>query len=199
MKCSEFETLIDDYIDQRLSPLQQDACRIHCQSCQHCYKKLKSMQDMISCLGTIPSIPMNEEFRKTLQNQFRISNKLIYAWSSVGILAASLLLVISLNFALDDTIHIPLNQSHQVKLLFKSELNLSNVLFSVEVPQHMEISGYNGHQQLQWKGKLKKGKNVLTVPILGKAEKPGYLIMRIQHKGKYKTLKIKLYPNSDWS
>lgn len=199
MKCHDFDKLIDDFVDQDLSPLQNDACRIHIQSCNQCAQKVANLRALLGQMQNLSNVTIRREFKQNLQKEFQprlIGKKGLYGTIA---LAACLVLALSLNLLFDKTIHIPLNQAHQIKLLFQAEMNMNNVLFTIEVPKHLEISGFEGNKLLQWEGRLKKGENLLTVPVLGKAQKPGYLIMRIQHKGKHKTLKVRLYPDSDWS
>jgi len=83
-----------------------------------------------------------------------------------------------------------INKLSKVNFLVNSTWAINNVTFTLSVPPHMALHGYAGQHSLSWNGKLKQGKNLLTVPVMALTEQPGVLIMKITHNNSIREYKV---------
>ena len=89
------------------------------------------------------------------------------------------------------------NKPSQVNFLVHSEQIIDNVTFTLSVPPQMVLYGYNGQKTLSWNGKLKQGKNLLTVPVMALSEQTSVLVMKIRHKNAIKEYRVAVNVRQD--
>lgn len=82
--------------------------------------------------------------------------------------------------------------ARNVRLAFRSREALQGVTLTVELPPHVEVSNYPGHQRLSWRVDLDKGENVVNLPlnILFAAE--GELVAHLDDGQRTKTFRASL-------
>lgn len=82
--------------------------------------------------------------------------------------------------------------ARNVRLAFSSTEALSGVTLTVELPPHVEVSSYPGHQRLSWKVDLDKGENVVNLPLNILFAGEGELVAHLDDGRRTKTFRTRL-------
>ena len=89
-------------------------------------------------------------------------------------------------------INVAMNDSRTVRLLFEAPGDIDQVTLSIGLPNNVELAGYPGRNELTWQTSLKKGQNVLALPIMAVETGKGELIARLSYGDKLKTYRLVL-------
>jgi len=87
---------------------------------------------------------------------------------------------------------IALNTQQTVRLAFASSESLQGAKITIRLPENVALVGYPGRRQLSWKTDLKKGDNLLSLPIIATQVARSELIANIEYAGRVKTLTLNL-------
>ena len=91
---------------------------------------------------------------------------------------------------------IALHTQKKVKLAFASSQALTGAKITIRLPDNVALVGYPGRRQLSWETNLKKGDNLLSLPVVATQVASGELIADIEYKGQVKTLRVNLLTNA---
>jgi len=190
---------VNDSVDKHLS---------HCNNCQAFYSQYKAIQIRLTSAPK-PKAPdsLKQKIladRATQQIKKRHQQTVYLSIAASVCLAVMITLVInfgghsenitvmavSTTTTTQSSISAVKNKPSQVNFLVHSEQIIDNVTFTVSVPPQMVLYGYNGRSTLSWSGKLKQGKNLLTVPVMALSEQDGFLVMKITHKNAIKEYRV---------
>lgn len=217
MNCSEIKLHVHDYSEATLSPLQQNNVKRHLSHCEECRLFYDQHNHLRTALAHIPRPKASEEFRKHLLKQHELKkqqlkqqslSKKVFAtkFSITGVaIAASIVFSIVLSTIMNNDSRAPLssaqiqnqtqivaalNEPSQVNFLVNAKHAIDDVIFSLNVPPELELYGYTGQQTLSWSGKLKKGNNLLTIPVVALTHHSATLVMEIKHNDAVKEYKV---------
>jgi len=87
-------------------------------------------------------------------------------------------------------------ETRSVTLAINVPEDMDGVTLTVDLPENFEISGYRGKKQLAWQTRLKKGRNVLTLPVVATKQGQGQLVARVARNQKSKLLRVNLQATS---
>jgi len=87
---------------------------------------------------------------------------------------------------------IALNEKKNIKLAFFSGEPLKGAKITIRLPENVALVGYPGRRQLSWETNLKKGDNLLSLPVIATQIARGELIADIEYEGRVKTLRLNL-------
>lgn len=82
--------------------------------------------------------------------------------------------------------------ARNVRLAFSSREALEGVTLTVELPPHVEVANYPGHQKLSWKVDLDKGENVVNLPLNILFSGEGELVAHLDDGRRTKTFRTSL-------
>ena len=82
--------------------------------------------------------------------------------------------------------------ARNVRLAFSSREALEGVTLTVELPPHVEVASYPGHQKLSWKVDLDKGENVVNLPLNILFPGEGELVAHLDDGRRTKTFRTSL-------
>ena len=82
--------------------------------------------------------------------------------------------------------------ARNVRLAFSSREALDGVTLTVELPPHVEVASYPGHQKLSWKVDLDKGENVVNLPLNILFSGEGDLVAHLDDGRRTKTFRTSL-------
>jgi len=85
-----------------------------------------------------------------------------------------------------------LNEVKAVNLVFNTPEAFADATISMTVPDNFEIDGYGETKVLSWNTSLKKGQNLLSLPLIPISAEQGELVAVISFKDQQKVFKIKL-------
>ena len=66
---------------------------------------------------------------------------------------------------------------------------------TIDISENLEISGYGDQKKISWKADLKKGTNVIALPISALARGEGEITARVRLNDRVKIFKIKTRGN----
>jgi len=90
---------------------------------------------------------------------------------------------------------IALNQQQDIKLAFYSGESLKGAKITIRLPDNVALVGYPGRRQLSWTTNLKKGDNLLRLPVIATQIARGELTADIEYGDQLKTLTLGLETN----
>lgn len=83
-------------------------------------------------------------------------------------------------------------QPRVVNLVFTSAVPLDDVTLLVILPAGIELSGYPGQSQMEWRTELAEGKNVLPLELVAHTAGGGQLAARLAHGEQAKLFRVHL-------
>jgi hypothetical protein len=89
-------------------------------------------------------------------------------------------------------ISVSVNKAQTVRLVFDSQTDIQLVNLSIDLPENVELDGYPGRKELSWNTSLKKGPNILALPILAIGQGQGELLAHLSYGDKSKEFRIVL-------
>ncbi|MGW8247257.1 MAG: zf-HC2 domain-containing protein [Acidiferrobacterales bacterium] len=209
MQCQTFKSMLDEYLDGTLGvPVREEMVR-HADSCQRCRQELKELEFLREGLREMPVLPARENFTREAfaaavgkgvsRNKPAPGFMHWFGAGFVGAMVAGLVLWSLATTFLPSQPHpakasfnIALYQPKKISLAFNAPADISNVTVSIELPSQFEVVGHAGRQTLSWQTNLKKGRNILTLPVVAKSEGKGVMIARLSRNKETKTLHILL-------
>ncbi len=206
MNCTQFQSMMDDYIDSTLSTIQLSHFQAHMNQCSTCHNSFIKALSLAAALKDIPVPPVKTGYEqrmlKFLENKpaqkTHIQNWFITGFGSAIAatftlwLTFSSLSIFSSNAENMASINLFVKKEQTVDLIFNLPNELAKATLTIELPDKVEISGYPGKRQLSWNTSFKKGSNRLALPIIASEANKGILIARLKTKGSTKIFQIKI-------
>ena len=204
MNCRETSYLLDDFIDAALTAGQRSALIAHVESCDSCMRMLESAQELQRSLRELPAPrPRDGFFDQALAKAAAGHRHRYWHRTLGGALAAGLGLVFVFNLWLMSpagepdnsdagipSIHIALQETRNIKLLFVADHALQDARLTLLLPANIELSGYDGQRRLSWTTQLKKGNNLLVLPVTAHRAGAGTLTAELEQQGKKEIFRI---------
>lgn len=203
MNCTDIKTLLDDHLDNDLLVHEQRAIEMHINNCSACQQSKKDAQVVREALASLPVVDPSIDFEQRVFAQVRKQNQGIqndrrFLNGFVTALAASVFLWVAtpMMFAPQESqpnsniISVAMNETRPVRLLFDAPNNIAQVTLRIELPANVELKGYVGRSQLSWNTSLKKGQNVLALPINAIEVGKGELVAHLSYGNKTKTYRL---------
>jgi len=210
MNCQETIRQRDDYLDAHLEAAAQKRVADHLAGCQRCREAYASEEALRATLRALPVEAPSADFYERIFEQtaarYQRTRQLRFGVGIGGALAAgfALLLIGSSMFGtLQQSkgsaelpgLTISLNTVSNVKLVFDSTQALASASFTVVLPPGVELKGFPDQREITWQGKLKKGKNLLVLPLIARNTGSGELAAYIRHDGKEKAFRLQMRVN----
>jgi hypothetical protein len=191
------------------------------EACPQCREFDRQMLTLVNGLNTLPEpSPLGEESSARLirnamagYHQDRHRGESLRAWA----LAASLIVTfigggLFWSYMHSQELQIPAaslpkntaavtlvpNRIQTVRLVLEAKRNISEVTFTIDLPDGVEIAGYPGQQRLRWEGHLDKGRNGLALPLIARSGNTGIyngntvLVAQIEYDNNQQALKVPL-------
>lgn len=203
MNCTDINTLLDDYLDNDLLVHEQRAIELHIDDCTACQQSVREAQAVREALASLPMVEASDDFESKVFAQVRKQNRdsrhdRRFLNGFVTAVAASVFLwvatpmILAPKQSLDsaNVIAVAMNEMRPVRLLFDAPDSIAQVTLSIELPANVELKGYPGRSQLSWNTSLKKGQNVLALPINAIEAGKGELIAHLSYGNTIKTYRL---------
>ncbi len=221
MLCNECKNNLRSWVRDELSAAQASRIEQHIALCKDCAIAAHNEQAIFDSLHDSQAVPApSTGFEErvlgaaTGKDGRARTGSHGYGWSTPvagGAIAAALVVGIALGFgwksdsgpgedlALSGAEQAGGNQSliaepvaRNVRLAFSSREALEGVTLTVELPPHVEVSSYPGHQRLSWKVDLDKGENVVNLPLNILFSGEGELVAHLDDGRRTKTFRTSL-------
>lgn len=203
MNCEYFVDTLHAWLDGQLDAADAAAMHAHACRCGGC--SLATMDERIvrSALKELPVPPLRPDFRrealraahvagrtlrrKMLEHDVRIAA--LAASSAIGfLLFAAVQLPIPHAVVQDfdavsagevEVYAVTAGEVQALRLRIQSPRDFEGVRFSVELPDDVSLAGQPGVRAMTWEGSLRKGSNVLELPLLAQAGAAGRVATRV--------------------
>lgn len=206
MNCKTVIKNLDDYMDGELRAATRDRLLRHLTVCPNCEDLVARELLLRRALKELPAPAPDSEFvDRVFSRAVCKAKRRPHYYSGWMKLAASILLVVALGylsnatlrFSRTDAAHaiVAMNVKEEIRLVFHSNEDISNVTFSIEMPENVELAGYGGKRQLVWQGALTKGSNLLVLPVIARGPDGGSLVAGIRHGQKNRQFNLQLTVN----
>ena len=179
--------------------------RVHLETCSTCNKAWR-MKRLLSTTLTASPAPVLPEgtANRILARVFAADaqQRRRHTAAFIG-LAAALVLSLILGFTLNEQItpipdytlrggRLILQSEHPttVGVAFDSGSTLKNVRFTVDLPAGMQVAGQPGLHHLSWMGELRKGQNLLKLPVIAHAGTDGLMTAELSRGAERRTFSV---------
>ena len=204
MNCTQYQNMLDDYLDGTLSTIQLNNLHIHLNKCENCSNEFSQAEEILVSLKNIPVPPAKKGYEQRMLKfleEKHIQKNPQRNWFMAGFGSA-----VAATFAMwlyfspvatpdleeVSTVNLTVQQTHKVDLVFNLPNALQDATLSLELPEKIEIAGYPGKRQLKWKTSFKKGANRLALPLIATEEHDGILTASLSKNGITKTFHINI-------
>jgi hypothetical protein len=204
--CREIDNLLQDFIDEKLSPADYEMVAGHYRSCSTCAGKYQDALAVIHELKKADVPPASADFasraiaRATRADQrpsVRVPGRLSAGIAASLVMLALIAVFFSLNITDQDNAVVLLGGEVKViKVAIDSVHAIDGVKMTIDISENLEISGYEDQKIISWNADLKKGTNVIALPISAIARGEGEITTRVRLNDKVKIFKIKTRSNS---
>ena len=207
MQCADIKNLADDYIDGRLPQLRRRDVHEHLSHCRDCASEVTLKQQLLRRLRDLPAPQVQPHLMRRIEMSRRHTRRQQWRWFGAGIGAAmaaglAVMALIALLKPLNETISAEpmvvakVNQAGSVHILVHSGHTIDEVRFTLVVPENIELQGYEGRRQVAWKGRLRKGENLLSLPVVAVKPSSGTLVVIIEHGESSKEYHVNILSNT---
>jgi len=202
--CEDVDENLLAYVDSQIPEQLSIMIDAHIQQCAACEAKVLEERKIQSILKVLPVKPMRANFKSRVidsvtereqpKNQYGF-----FAGVSVAIAASVMIWVVAAFLAPSLTTPPPnqpvvltLNEVKQVKLAFEAPADFNEVTLTIELPEHVELDGFEGESRISWQTSLRSGKNVLALPLIVKDAIKGEIVATVSNAEKSKVFKVPL-------
>jgi len=211
MQCSDFYKQIDDRLDKELSDMACVEMDTHIEQCASCRDALREEQALRQALRDIPVPEATPGFAARALRRAAAANAVAHhphrnrtfaAGFAAAFVAGIVLWFVTGIFGPEGEygtsqpqlaqLSISLHETRRVKLAFNSPEDMERVRVSLVLPDHVELEGYPGRKQIAWYTDLRKGDNVLTLPLSALRSDEGVFTAEIGHGQTAQKIQINL-------
>lgn len=197
MNCHDTQKQFDNYLDQQLPEELQAVFHSHLAECEQCREALTAEKRFRACLTQLPIEPMSPGFAARALRNAALQGRPRHRRLLPAAVAASVLLLFSFvgmfqgspAASKGESVRFALLEEREITLAFHSPQPIQHANFEIQLPEGVELKGYPKWQMLAWEGSLKRGQNILRLP----------LIVRSGHGGELKAVIYRQNQNREFS
>lgn len=203
--CREVDDLLQDFIDDKLSTAEYERVTGHYRACAACFGKYQDALAIIEVLKKVSVPPASADFAsRTLtaassagqRRSIRVPGRLAAGIAaSMAMLALIFVFSDSRNLGRDNVVILLGDEVKVIKVAIDSAHAIDGVKMTIDISENLEISGYGDQKKISWKADLKKGTNVIALPISALARGEGEITARVRLNDRVKIFKIKTRGN----
>jgi len=212
MQCTEINIQIDGFLDKQLNPEELLALEEHVSYCAECAEKLEIAKSLAIGLRNQPLPPHTAKFKQRVfaevRSQYKENRQRDHGYSfaagfATAAVASLVIWFVSSVFIADSYVEQPqmiavaMNQAQTVSLIFDSPGDIQLAELKIDLPDNMELDGYPGRRELTWQTSLKKGQNILDLPVMAIGVGQGELLAELNYDGTVKILRVVLKTIAD--
>jgi len=204
--CREIDDLLQDFIDEKLSPADYEMVAGHHRSCSACAGKYQDALAVIDVLKNVEVPPASADFTSRAlaaassagqRRSIRVPGRIAAGIAASLVMGALIAVFFSLNIPdQDDAVLLLGDEVKVIKVAIDSAHAIDGVKMTIDISENLEISGYEDQKIISWNADLKKGTNVIALPISAVARGEGEITTRVRLNDKVKIFKIKTRSNS---
>ncbi len=207
--CDEFGTLLDDYLDGDLDAGLLAGAERHLADCGACRRSVEQGRALVSVLAALPIEPHGESF---VDDAMRVATESrrpkslfagrVVAAAFVATLMLSVVTVIMTGLSVKapqtqivaalPSVTMSIEAPRVVNLVFEAHMPLDDVSLLMTLPRGVELVGYPGRSQIEWRTSLVAGKNVVPLELVAVDGMGGQLVAQLGHGELRKVFRVHL-------
>lgn len=201
MVCQEIDDLLQDFIDDKLSPADTELVAAHHRSCADCAGKYQDALAVIDVLKQVEVAPASPDFAARAITGASSANqrRLVRVPGRIAAGIAASLVMLALVFGVfdsritdqDNAVVLLGDEIEVVKVAIDSAHAIDGVRMTIDISENLEISGYADQKVISWNADLKQGTNVIALPISALARGEGEITTRVELNDRVKIFRIK--------
>lgn len=206
MNCHDTQKQFDNYLDQQFPEELQSVFHSHLAECEQCREALTNEEHFRTSLTQLPIEPMSPGFAARALRNARIQGSPAHRRLLPAAVAASVLLLFSfvimfqgsLAASKAESVTLALLEEREITLAFHSPQPIQHASFEIQLPEGVEIKGYPEWQLLAWDGSLKRGQNILRLPLIVRSGNGGELkaVIHRQNRNRVFSVNIEVAANN---
>lgn len=196
MNCDEARLRLGEYLAATLPEPDRIAIKEHLHSCGNCREQVDEV--LVRALRNLPMPPPAPGFRERAMGRptRRLDGK-ARALAGMAVAAGLAMAIAGLlpGGKPDDVLQqvsLRVAEPETVNLLIEAPKALAEATFVMELPPGVELAGYEGQRQVAWRGSLKAGRNLLSLPVTARNATRGELVAHIRHGTGERSFRIRV-------
>ncbi len=204
MNC-EISQLLLDVSAAEIPETTQAQIHAHLESCPACRKAWNTKQLLGAALRAAPAPELSGRAAERLLSRVfatdsrRQHRRTALSLAMAAVVVAALLMGYSLlRYAprqpdyvyRNGTLILQSEHPTTVGVRFDSGAALKNVRFTIDLPAGMQVTGRPGVRHLSWVGELRKGQNLLKLPVIAHAGTHGVLTAELDRDGGHRSFSL---------
>jgi Putative zinc-finger len=212
MNCEQVRSSISGFADDSLSGILHQAIANHVKRCDSCTLVLAQEQLLVEFLADSPAPEPRRDFFTDALRKARehhegpdLGNVPLGVISAAACFLFGVFLTVLLQGNIDTDsdpsatgieLTVEENKQLDIHLQVSVSSDIDNAMMVIEVPPSLQIVGFEGINVLEWPVLLKKGKNVLALPVKARRhfseDQVSHLIARLKTGTQQKDFDIKV-------
>lgn len=189
MNCNYVRSLLDISAAEVPEPLKSEL-DAHIDACPACQRAFETLRRVDAVLRAWPAPPPPPEYpqrvlRRMFEDAVRRRRRTVAALGFAAVLAVGVLIGSLLgvragqrpDYTLQDgALVLQGGRPTTVGVSFEAASSLQSVRFTIDLPSGMQLTDRPGMRHLSWMGELRKGRNLLRLPVVAQAGTDGVLV-----------------------
>ncbi len=202
MHCHYAQSLFDDLFDGSLTLPAREALQRHMAECAGCRAAHERVQTLQRALRALPVEPLEPGFGARALRAARLAQpggvrrqRYGFAAGFASALAASLavwLVATPPQSPAGPSIAVVRDQAQTINLVVNVPQEMPDAILAVHLPEATELAGYPGERQLLWQTSLRRGENLLALPVIVRGATAGELVATVTHGDQQKIFRLQL-------
>lgn len=203
MDCHYAQSLFDDLLDGSLTLPAREALQRHvveCTACRAAHEQARAVQRVLRALPVEPPEPgfaaRALRAARTAQPDGMRRPRYGFAAGFASALAASLVVWLAAApqppAAAGPSITVARDQTQTINLVVNVPQDMPDAILAVHLPEATELAGYPGERQLLWQTSLRRGENLLALPVIVRGATAGELVATVTHGDQQKIFRLQL-------
>ena len=210
MNCSELDKHLDDHLDGDLDDATSTELVAHLAACADCRSRVDDamqLQRLLTRYGADTAPQPDEGFfdRALIRAAHQGGRKQRNRWIMTGFggaIAAGLVMWMLGGMLLKSPdlpqpagipqVTMALEEPRTINLVFSSAEDLDGATLTVNLPDGLELAGFQGQSEVTWMTSLTKGKNVLPLKLIATMPRGGELLATLQHEDDDRTFRLQV-------
>jgi hypothetical protein len=205
MECRHVLTSLNDFMDGYLDPADTQAIQEHLGDCGRCGQIVASEQKFRRALRQMEVEPPDEGFAdRVLAQAVGGEEHHRHWWSGFlagGGVAVAVAMIVILGLLYRGShpaiqqlagVTLAVDVPRTVQMVVNVPQDLENSTITILLPEGVELAGYPEDRIITWTADLRKGGNLLALPVVARRTGSTTLVARVEHERKRKTFEVNL-------
>ena len=204
MPCTQITAQLDAYLDGDLAPAARARIDTHVADCSECAATRDDALAIRQALRLLPAADPRPGFFDDAIATARAAgdvgrthgrSRLPFAVAAVLVVAIAATLVVDRTRSADPAvpqITVAIAETRSINLVFSSPKELADARVSLQLPQGLELEGFEAQREVAWRTRLRAGKNLLQLPVVAHAPLDADIVAHLEHGTATRTFRVRV-------